>query len=233
MQEQTESESEQRLAVLKELGLMDSQHEQTFQTIVELAAEICNTPIALITLLDDKRQWFKAQIGITATETPLSQAFCRHAIKTNQKLYEVKDPVINPKFKNNPLVTGDMRIRYYAGVPIKVKNIKLGTVCVIHQQEHELNETQKKQLKKLGELANKLLQFHSLKTQIKKLNLLPAEVMNTLSHDLNTPLTPILLDLYACQQKDPNNPALMRIEKSITRLQDTIVQAQKICREQL
>lgn len=121
----------ERLAALQAYEVMDSDPEEAFDDLVKIASDVCDAPIALITLLDDQRQWFKARIGMERTETPREHAFCAHAIVGEGPLI-VPDAKLDARFRDNPLVTGDPRIRFYAGAPLRTPDGHgLGTLCVI------------------------------------------------------------------------------------------------------
>ncbi|MBA2935428.1 response regulator [Sphingomonas sp. CGMCC 1.13654] len=120
-----------RLAALRDLGLLDTGPESGFDDLVEVARVLAGTPVALVSLIDAERQWFKARVGLDAAETPRSVAFCDHAIRGHDVLV-VPDATRDPRFANNPLVTGDPFIRFYAGAPIRTpEGHAIGTVCVI------------------------------------------------------------------------------------------------------
>jgi diguanylate cyclase (GGDEF)-like protein len=136
-----------RLQVLADYNIMDSLPEQAYDDFAKLASAICGTPIALITLLDDQRQWFKANVGLDIDETPRSQAFCAHAIMEPDEVMTVEDATLDERFVTNPLVTGDPRIRFYAGAPLVAPTGEaLGTLCVIDRQPRTLTETQREAL---------------------------------------------------------------------------------------
>ncbi len=107
----------ERIEALYRYKILDTLSEQEFDEITKLVTFICDVPIALITLIDSERQWFKSKIGIDGTETLRKDSFCQHAIMQNQ-VYEVSDTLKSPVLKDNPFVTGDMKLRYYAGAPI-------------------------------------------------------------------------------------------------------------------
>ncbi len=139
-----------RLAALLRYGLLDTLAEAEFDDFTQLAAHICGTPIALISLVDSSRQWFKSRLGLAAMETPRDISFCGHAIHGNQ-VFEVPDTLQDPRFANNPLVTGAPDIRFYAGMPlITPDGYGIGTLCVIDQVAHKLTPEQSASLAALG-----------------------------------------------------------------------------------
>ncbi len=148
----------QRVQALQELEILDSLPEQSYQDIVKLASVICDVPIALISLVDAKRQWFKARVGLDATEMPRELAFCAHAILEPDKLFQVRDATRDARFAGNPLVTGAPDIRFYAGVPLVTKDgMALGTLCAIDRRPRELSEEQVEGLQALARQVIELL----------------------------------------------------------------------------
>src|SRR5688572_4482961 len=120
-----------RLETLRKLEILDTNDEKDLDDIVQLIATICDTPIALISLADKHRQWFKAKIGIDIPEIPREYAFCAHAI-IQDDLMIVPDALADERFANSPLVTGSTAIRFYAGMPlIATDGYTLGTLCVM------------------------------------------------------------------------------------------------------
>lgn len=129
-----------RLAELDRLAVLDSTEEQAYDDITRMAADVCGTPIALITLVDGSRQWFKSRVGLQTTQTPREHAFCAHAIETPGQVMVVNDATLDARFVHNPLVTGDPNIRFYAGAPlVTASGHALGTVCVIDTKPRELD----------------------------------------------------------------------------------------------
>ncbi|AMM22949.1 hypothetical protein AX767_00030 [Variovorax sp. PAMC 28711] len=132
-----------RLAELDRLAVLDSAEEQAYDDITRMAADVCGTPIALITLVDGTRQWFKSRVGMQATQTPREHAFCAHAIQTPDQVMVVTDAQQDDRFVNNPLVTGDPNIRFYAGAPlVTTSGQALGTVCVIDTEPRDIDAAQ-------------------------------------------------------------------------------------------
>ena len=147
-----------RLNALLKLKVLDSPFETIFDTITRIASDVCGTPIALISLVDDKRQWFKANVGLEGvTETPRSISFCTHTIQSDS-LLEVPDATQDERFWDNPLVTGNPDIRFYCGAPIKMPmGENIGSLCVIDTKPNYLNEHQRKTVEGLAKLVSQLL----------------------------------------------------------------------------
>ena len=140
----------QRLKVLWQYDVLDTVPEEVFDDLTELAARICEAPIAMITLVDEKRQWFKAKVGVTVTETSRDISFCSLAIEQSD-LYIVPDAAADERFAENPLVISDPKIRFYAGAPlISPDGYALGTLCVIDKVPRELRPEQKQALRVLA-----------------------------------------------------------------------------------
>ena len=140
----------QRLKVLWQYDVLDTIPEEVFDDLTELAARICEAPIALITLVDEDRQWFKSKVGISDNETSRDISFCAHAI-LQADLFIVPDATKDQRFAHNPLVTSDPKIRFYAGAPlITPDGHALGTLCVIDKVPRELRPDQKTGLRVLA-----------------------------------------------------------------------------------
>ncbi|MCE2911829.1 MAG: PAS domain-containing protein [Pseudomonadota bacterium] len=150
----------ERLERLRALAVLDTAPEPLFDTLSRLAAAICGTPIALLSLVDASRQWFKANVGLPGvSETPRELAFCAHAILDGEVL-EVGDACADPRFAGNPLVTGEPGIRFYAGAPIELPGgVRLGTLCVIDRQPRRLDPAQREQLRELAAAAAQALEL--------------------------------------------------------------------------
>ncbi|MFV8323448.1 PAS domain S-box protein [Flavobacterium sp. LS2R12] len=152
------NESE-RLTALESYSIMDTLPEKEYDAITQLASYICGTPIALVSLLDKERQWFKSSVGLGASETPREISFCQYAIM-GEEVYEVSNALENKLFADNPLVTGNPDIRFYAGAPLKDSDgFNLGSLCVIDTVPRTLSTEQKNALKLLANQAVLLLQL--------------------------------------------------------------------------
>lgn len=142
-----------RLALLYELLLLDTPPEQRLDRIVEFAAGEFDVPVCLISLVDRDRQWFKARIGIAACETPRDVSFCAHALGSSDLLL-VPDALLDPRFHDNPLVTGPPHIRFYAGAPLACNDgLVIGTLCLIDTRPRTLDEVEQAILASLRDLA--------------------------------------------------------------------------------
>lgn len=138
-----------RLDELHRLRVLDSSPEEGFDRIVRLASRLLGTPIALISLVDEHRQWFKAKVGLEAAETPREHAFCAHAINEHG-VFVVPDATLDPRFAQNPLVTGEPKIRFYAGAPLRTESGALGTLCVIDRAPRTLTADEARVLEDLS-----------------------------------------------------------------------------------
>jgi diguanylate cyclase len=149
-----------RIAALRELHILDTLPESLYEDIVLLASQICGTPIALVSLVDSERQWFKARIGLSAQQTHRDVAFCAHAIASPEPVFIVGDAGVDPRFANNALVTGDPRIRFYAGAPIVMADgHSMGTVCVIDTVPRVLDAAQIAALRALARQVTALFEL--------------------------------------------------------------------------
>lgn len=166
----SEKEYEQRrLKALAEYRILGTQPESCYDDITQIACYTCNVPISLMTLVDKDRQWFKSKVGMEKQETPRDWSFCTHAIKENTPLI-IEDAFQDKRFINNPLVTGDPKIRFYAGFPLSnYEGNKLGTLCVIDRKPGSLTF---EQLNVMQLLANQIVSFLELRKR--SLNLLDA-----------------------------------------------------------
>ena len=159
----TDDGERRRLDTLRDYEILDSLPEAVFDNITLLASQICQTPIALISLIDRDRQWFKSRRGIDVSETTRDQALCSTAIKSDARLFEVEDCTRDPAFADNPLVRGDPGIVFYAGAPLEAPDgSRLGTLCVIDRRPRVLTDDQRVALKALAQQVLALIETRKL-----------------------------------------------------------------------
>jgi GAF domain-containing protein len=146
-----------RQSALELYELINETNREEFDRLARLAALICDAPISLVSLLDNDRQWFKGNHGLVASETPRAWAFCQHAIESNHTMV-VEDALTDERFKENPLVTDDPNIRFYAGAPLLLQGQPLGTLCIIDQKPRQLTAQQLEALEVLRDSVVRLIE---------------------------------------------------------------------------
>ncbi|WP_426960111.1 putative bifunctional diguanylate cyclase/phosphodiesterase [Muricoccus radiodurans] len=158
-----------RVAALNSYGILDTNDEENFDEIVQLAARLTHSPIALISLVDAERQWFKARYGLRVRETPRDQAFCAHTILQPNHPLAIEDATEDPRFKNNPLVTGDPYIRAYLGVPlVNPEGEALGSLCVIDRKARSFDEGAIRAMKTLARAVTANLELRRALVQARE-----------------------------------------------------------------
>ena len=159
-----------RLAALQSYGVLDTPAEKDFDDLVDLAAHLCGTPIALVSLVDKDRQWFKAAYGLSATETPRDISFCGHTILKSEMLV-VPDATRDERFADNPLVMGELGVRFYAGAPLmSPEGQALGALCVMDRQPRELTKVQKHALSVLSHHVMAQLELRRHARELSRIN---------------------------------------------------------------
>ena len=189
------ADEQERLRALYELEILDSPYEEEFNELVQLASQICNAPISLISLIDNDRQWFKAKVGLEDSGTDRSVSFCAHAI-LGSEVFVVNNAQDDDRFSDNPLVTGDPNIRFYAGIPLTTKaGYKLGTLCVIDTVPRDLTDEQRFALRVLSRQTLKLFEARvnnkliALQRQeLQALTDTQTRIISIMAHDIRNPL---------------------------------------------
>lgn len=187
----------QRLEALHSYNILDTLPEQDFDDLTLLAQQICQVPIALISLVDETRQWFKSRVGVSPTETPLDFAFCPYAILDPNEMLIVQDAQKDPRFAESPRVTGGPKIRFYAGAPLVTPDgLALGTLCVIDRVPRDLTAEQKTALHSLSrivitqlELRRNIAAHRQLEEQLQSLNALLEQKVEARTGDLRVAAT--------------------------------------------
>lgn len=184
---------EQRIETLYSYQILDTMSETSFDSICELASLICDTPIALITLLDRRRQWFKSVVGLDIRETERECSICAHAILDDYMLV-IDDLTSDERTLDNRLVLRGPKMRFYAGEPLHAFNgHRLGTLCVIDQQPRTLDPDRKAALRSLARQVEAQLEVRRLNAELARIDSVREQINQFVAHDLATPVTAILL----------------------------------------
>ena len=201
---------QQRLKVLDSYKILDTLPEKIYDDITSIASYVCGMPIALLSLLDDQRQFFKSKVGVEATETPIAFSICHHALLSGAELFEVPDLRSDSRFEGNPLITEDPHLVSYYGVPLKdAEGIAFGTLCVISQDAPQaLTAEQKTILKQLAQQVLCLLALRKQNFELKRYqeeithySTQMEEFAHTAAHDLRAPLRAITSFLQLIEMK--------------------------------
>ena len=240
--------------ILNDLGsyaILNTLPEEDFDNLTNIASHICGTPISLISLVDQTRQWFKSNKGLSTSETPREYAFCAYAIQDPNDIFIVPDARLDSRFKDNPLVTGDPNIVFYAGVPLVTNDGNaLGTLCVIDSEPKVLSEAQLDSLRSLAQQVMALLRLRKsekkaqwLSQKLKEKNVALERFAFVAAHDLKSPLISIsglsemLLSEYADKLDDTGKHMLTLLDEAsdqLKRLVDGLLEFsrnEKIIRE--
>ncbi|WP_396140725.1 ATP-binding protein [Flavobacterium sp.] len=221
-----------RIESLKSYLVLDTESEEEIDNLTQLASEICETPISLVSLIDENRQWFKSKIGLEVNETSRDVAFCAHAINEKDDLFIIEDARKDKRFFDNPLVTSHPYVIFYAGVVLKSdEDLPLGTLCVIDNSPRKLSDKQIRSLKTISKQIMNLLNYkksmhkqEELRIQLVQKNRELERFASIAAHDLKSPLANIMSaanlfsEIYASQIDTQGNLLIDSIEKSGQRL---------------
>jgi len=222
----------ERITSLKSYLVLDTETEEEIDNLTQLASEICETPIALVSIIDENRQWFKSKVGLDVNETSRDLAFCAHAINETNELFIIEDARSDKRFFDNPLVTSYPNVIFYAGVVLKSdENLPLGTLCVIDNLPRKLSDKQIRSLKTISKQIMNLLNYkksmrkqEELRIQLVQKNRELERFASIAAHDLKSPLANIMSaanlfsEIYASQIDTQGNLLIDSIEKSGQRL---------------
>lgn len=243
----TPHNEEERLQSLRALEILDTAPEERFDRITRLAAQIVGTPIVLISLVDEARQWFKSSVGVDVSQTPRDIAFCAHAI-LDSEVFVVPDAQEDPRFATNPLVTEAPHVRFYAGAPLSLSDgVRIGTLCAIDTQSRTLAEHERRALADLAQIVVDELHLRKhvtdleqtradLETASHELRLANENLeqfAHLASHDLRAPLKTIvnLAELAIERSDGPTTPSeLGLIRKTAGELEDVVAGYRRLSR---
>ncbi|HYO53375.1 GAF domain-containing sensor histidine kinase [Archangium sp.] len=229
-------QEEARLAALDTLEILDTLPETGFDDLTRLASQLCGTPIALVSLVDHYRQWFKSRVGLETPETPRDLAFCTHAI-LGEQLFVVEDTHRDERFHDNPLVTGGPHVRFYAGIPIKgLGGLNMGTLCIIDHEPRQLTPAQADALVVLGrqveaqlllrlrvrELERREEELRSQRDTLASVQGQKDELMQKVIRDFKAPLTSILTHTAFTLYGPPLPEEVLRATRDIRDAADSL-----------
>ena len=191
----------ERLEALRSYGILDTPVESSFDDITRIASHVCQTPISVVNLIDQGRQWFKSEIGLGARQTPLDSSICAHAILEHSFL-EVPDTTRDPRFDCNPLVTGAPHLRFYAGALLRTPDgLPLGTVCVLDYKPRKLTPEQREVLAALARQVMSQMEFRRSLLLADRLQRNISRLMAVAGHDLKQPLQVMVMAIDRARSK--------------------------------
>jgi signal transduction histidine kinase len=223
----------ERLKALRSYGIVDTATEPSFDDITKIASYVCQTPISIISLVDEGRQWFKSEVGLGVRQTPMEQSICAHAILEHSFL-EVEDVTKDARFERNPLVTGAPHVRFYAGALLRTPDgLPLGTVCVLDDKPRVLTAEQREVLAALARQVMAQMEFRRALVLSDRLQRNISRLMAVAGHDLKQPLQVMVMAIDRIRNKLTDTKdrerlsyaidAGMRMAEELDRLAETSV----------
>ncbi len=242
----------ERLNALLDYKVLDTVSEKSFDELVLMASQLCGTPVAMVSLVDEHRQWFKAKHGVTTEETPRDISFCGHAIVNPDSVFVVPDSQKDERFADNPLVLGPPNVRFYAGAPlVSASGFAVGTLCVIDHKPREMTPDQLKFLEilsrqvvaqleirkalrtttenfqELQKLSKTVLEQQGLIRAQEKLSVI-GNLASGVSHEINNPLAIISGTVHILRFLIQKNEAPEKIISELGRIDTTVIRLTKI-----
>jgi two-component sensor histidine kinase len=203
-----------RLSALRSYEILDTPRESDFDDIVQLASEICQTPISVVNLIDADRQWFKAETGLGVRETPLDTSICSHVILQDQ-FTEIPDTLADTRMRDNPLCLSDNGLRFYAGALLKTaEGLPIGTLCVLDYKPRKLTPFQRRSLEVL---ANQVMKQFDLRRALRRQELLLKEIDHRVKNSLQSVIALIRLQRRSAPDADIRN-FLSAVEGRVARI---------------
>lgn len=226
-----------RLQMLRSLEVLDTPAEEIFDQITRLAATISECPIAVLSFADEKRHWYKSVYGINESQCPREDSFCDHTLK-QRKLLEIPDAMLDSKFKDNPYVVGELKLRFYAGQPLVTKEgLAIGTLSLVSREPRKLNDFQREMLQLMGDRVIRLVEMRSLERTIgvqsdllSKLHeqLVQQARLSTIgmmaggiAHEVNNPLTVIIGRAQQVSRLMKNSSDPKKIDEAVEKIIET------------
>lgn len=227
---------DQRIKLLESYSILDTLPEIDYDNLTAIAAEICGTPISLVSFVDKERQWFKSHHGLTVSETSRDYSFCAYAINDPENVFIIEDSRKDIRFQDNPMVSGDQNVIFYAGVPLINDNgLPLGTLCVIDHKPKKLTQKQILSLKALSDQTMKLLdlrlksmELEKAMVKLEKKNQELERFAKIAAHDLKSPLanvsglTDLFIDNYGSTIDHEGHEIIHLIKSSSDKLREMI-----------
>ena len=217
----------QRVQAVRSYEIFDTEEENDYDALTSIASMICQIPVALITFIDDKRQWFKSHHGTVINENLREYSFCTHTIAAEEEIMVVSDASKDERFANNPMVTGPTKIAFYAGVPlVNSEGYALGTLCVLDQVPRELTADQKNALKILAkqvidkiELRRKIKELATVNKELELSEQRKSDFLSIVSHELKTPITTLKANLQMLDRikEKPDSPLFPKLVDSCSK----------------